>query len=60
MTAEELLEDILNTFEAKMGAGTFVWKKDNDAHNMGYAIFDTGNGIDIYIVTVQEGKVEPA
>lgn len=56
--AEEMLESILNDFEAQNKA-TSIWMKDNNTHNKGYVMHDDGSGAQVFIVTVQEGKIEP-
>ena len=61
MTEEEMLELLLNTIETKPPEETkFLWIKDTEIFNKGYVMIEDEEGqTSIFIVTIQEGKVEP-
>lgn len=61
MTEEELLELLLNTIEDSPPEDTkFLWIKDKEIFNKGYVMIEDAAGFtEIFIVTIQTGKVEP-
>lgn len=55
--SEEMLEVILNHLEEQKSSKC-LWTKDKENSSKGYLVYEDDDGIGIFIVTIEEGKVE--